>query len=58
MYYLANNGLSFFMHFSIRGVLNRMLDKDAMRIRHTQGVCLSRGRVTNSDEAMDTAGVP
>ena len=44
MYYLANNGLSFFMHFSIRGVLNRMLDKDAMRVRHTQGVCLSRGR--------------
>ena len=42
--YLANDGVRFFMHFSIRRILNRVLNKYAMRIRHTQGVCLSRCR--------------
>lgn len=42
MNYLANDGVRFFMHFSIRRILNRVLNKYAMRIRHTQGVCLSR----------------
>ena len=44
MYHLAYDGLSFLMHFRIRRILNRMLNKNAMRIGHTQGICLSRCR--------------
>ena len=46
-YHVGNDGLRFFMHFSIRRILNRMLNKDAMRVGHTQGIRLSRCR---SDE--------
>ena len=43
-YHVGNDGLRFFMHFSIRRILNRVLHKDAMRIGHTKGICLSRCR--------------
>ena len=32
------------MHFCIRRILNRVLNKDAMRVGHTKGICLSRCR--------------
>ena len=55
---LFNNGICLFTHFCIGGILNRMLNKDAIGVGHAEGVGLGCGRRHKPDDAIETAGVP